>query len=127
MFYVRYTDPGGLAPSQFKRIALASSDNDTSAAMSRARFVEQISDVSVYIAESEFELPPNEYTADLGYGISMLGRSRPRDSTCDPYSALDDLERSLGVQRRTITAFLDCPGPVESSLLESLERLDRRE
>lgn len=126
MFYVRYTDLNGLALSQHKNIALASEDRDTAAAMSRARLVEQISDVAVYVTESEFALPQNDYTTDLGYGVSVLGRSGPRDSTCDPYSALDDLERSLGVQRRTITAFRDCPGPVESSLLESLERLDLR-
>ncbi|MGH3724197.1 MAG: hypothetical protein ACRDUS_08710 [Mycobacterium sp.] len=127
MFYVRYADPSGLGKStKYSKIAIASEDEDTPKAQSRARLVETIADTSLYISESEIELPPSEYSTDLGYGINFLSRSRPRDPKCDPYRALDDLERSLGVQHRTITGFLQSPGTAESSLLETLERLDSR-
>lgn len=126
MFYVRYADPSGLSPARYKNIAIVSEDDDPSEVNSRARLVEQISDLSVFISESEFDLPRSEYATDLGYGIKILSRSRPRDAEANPYRALDDLERALGVKRRTITAFLECPGDVGSSLIESVKQLDCR-
>lgn len=126
MFYVRYADPSGLSPSRYKKIAVVSEDRDPSDANSRARLVEQIADISVFTSESEFAPPESEYATDLGYGVSILSRTRPRDAECNPYRAVDDLERALGVERRTITAFLQCPGEVGASLLESVRDLDSR-
>lgn len=128
MFYVRYVDPSGLGNliSKRKNIALVSRDTDTPDVNSRAHLVDIMGDLSIFRMESDFELPESEHVTDVGYGVQIYGRARPRSSKFAPYEALDDLERSLGVQRRTISAFLECPGPLDPATRDLLETLDRR-
>ncbi|WP_139361780.1 hypothetical protein [Mycobacterium sp. 96-892] len=132
MQYARLIDlgPMGLARiahRRFRKVAIVTQDDDLVDSKSRAQHIETIRGYSMYLMPSEVELSGSKHVDDLGYGISLLKRTKPRNPRCDPMEALDTLERSIGVQRRTITAFRQHPGgDVSPSLLAQLKELDER-
>lgn len=112
---------------KFRRIAVVTDDKHPPAEKSRAHHIETIRGCSIYKMPSEVELKPSKFVTDMGYGVSLLQRTTPRGPDSDPLRALDTLERSLGVERRTITAFRQCPGDDASpSLLALVKELDER-
>lgn len=132
MQYARLVDYGPMGIAQaggrrFRKVAVVTEDDDSLIVNERAKHLQTIRGYSIYLMPSEIEIPPGEFTEDLGYGISLMRRTKPRNPNCDPLEALDTLERSLGVQRRTITAFRESPGSDASpSLLALLKELDER-
>lgn len=101
-------------------------DSDPFILKSRAQLKETIGTSSIYTMPSDVEISGSKYVEDFGYGISLLQRSKPRPPGADPFKALDTLERSMGVERRTISAFLQSPGDVSPSLIQMLRGLDER-
>lgn len=132
MQYARLVDYGPMKIAEipfrrFKRIAVVTDDKHPPKEKSRAHHIETIRGCSIYQMPSEVELKPSKFVTDMGYGVSLLQRTTPRGPDSDPFRALDTLERSMGVERRTITAFRQYPGDgVSSSLLELVKELDER-
>ncbi|SLF29697.1 Uncharacterised protein [Mycobacteroides abscessus subsp. bolletii] len=131
MQYARLVDfgPSGLlkiANRKFRKIAVVTEDSDPFILKSRAQLKETIGTSSIYTMPSDVEISGSKYVEDFGYGISLLQRARPRPPGADPFKALDALERSMGVERRTISGFLRSPGDVSPSLIQMLRGLDER-
>ncbi|WP_145044213.1 hypothetical protein [Mycobacteroides abscessus] len=131
MQYARLVDfgPAGLmqiANRKFRKVAVVTEDTDPFILKSRAQLQDTIGTSSIYTMPSDVEIPESKYVEDFGYGISLLKRTSPRPPGADPFKALDTLERSMGVERRTISAFVRCPGGISSALLATLKQLDAR-
>ncbi|PEG60155.1 hypothetical protein CQY21_13755 [Mycolicibacterium boenickei] len=132
MQYARLVDMGpmglmGFMDRKFRNIAVATEDSDPHDSKMRAQLIETIRNCAVYLMPSGVKIPESEFGSDLGYGVSFLRRTTPRKAGCDPLAALDSLERSMGVQRRTLTAFREYPGEDSSpAFLARLAQIDER-
>lgn len=132
MQYARLVDMGpmglmGFMDRKFKNIAVATEDSDPHDSKMRAQLIETIRNCAVYLMPSGVKIPESEFSCDLGYGVSFLRRTTPRKAGCDPLAALDSLERSMGVQRRTLSAFREYPGEDASpAFLARLAKIEER-